>query len=65
MLNPYFKDGTRLRISPDRESGFTDQYVLNDKEVEVLGTCDGFVNIQACDPDPTGWCRKVGFGLGT
>ena len=54
MLNPYFKDGTRLRISPDRESGFTDQYVLNDKEVEVLGTCDGFVNIRACDPDPNG-----------
>ena len=36
MLNPYFRDGTRLRLDPVKESAFTGQHILNDAECEIL-----------------------------
>ena len=36
MLNPYFADGTRLRLGPDRDAAFSETHILNDAEVEVL-----------------------------
>ena len=36
MLNPYYRDGTRLRVAPEASAAFNEQFVLNDYEVEVL-----------------------------
>ena len=36
MLNPYYRDGTRLRVSGEADADFNEQFVLNDYEVEIL-----------------------------
>lgn len=60
-LNPYFRDGTRLRLGPDKESKFSDQHVLNDAEVEILELENGFARVTTCDSDThapcDGWLR--------
>ena len=48
MQNPYFSDGTRLRIAADPAAEFNDQFVLNDVEVELLGLEKGFALV--CKP---------------
>ena len=59
MLNPYFKDGTRLRLRPERESPFRDEYILNDARVEILDLRDAFALV-CCEEGGIneGWCRK-------
>ena len=64
MLNPYFRDGTRLRLGPDKDAKFSDMSILNDAEVVVLGlTEDGFAHVRAVDEPmfgmtPEGWVRS-------
>ena len=62
MLNPYFQDGTRLRLRPEKESPFGDKYILNDAEVVVLDLAgDGFVKVSECDclgEATEGWVRQ-------
>ena len=71
MQNPYFKDGTRLRVGPTQEDAMLDQYLLNDDEVELLefsGEEKAFVRVrrrgrddddegEAAAPQPEGWVR--------
>ena len=58
MLNPYFKDGTRLRLRPEREAPFGDDHILNDAEVEVLDVHEsGFILVRAEDNLVEGWVR--------
>ena len=52
MLNPHFTDGTRLRISPAADAEFTDGFVLNDTEVEILENADDFSRVRAATPPP-------------
>ena len=59
MLNPYFRDGTRLRLGPEREAKFSDQYILNDEEVTVLQLAEnGFVNVRGDKDKAEGWVRS-------
>ena len=60
MLNPFFKDGTRLRTRPDRDAPFTDEHVLNDAQVEVLEKSEAdFVLIRCEEQDIVeGWVRS-------
>jgi hypothetical protein len=63
-MNPFFKDGTRLRIDPKVESEFSDQFILNDHEVEILEISgEGFVRIRAAGKDADdgaeGWLRET------
>ena len=62
MLNPFFADGTRLRATPDATGDFNDQFVMNDREVEILATSEDFVHIHEVheNDDGThadGWVR--------
>ena len=60
MLNPYFRDGTRLRLGPERDADFSDQHILNDAEVIVLDvSSNGFAKVQSCeDFSVEGWVRQ-------
>ncbi len=60
-MNPYFKDGTRLRVAPEVQSEFSDMFILNDHEVEVLAlAANGFVEIRDVKVDSaTGWVRAT------
>ena len=59
MQNPYFKDGTKLRLGPSQDDEMMDQYVLNDDEVEVMEIRNdtGFVSVRRVGSDLTGWVR--------
>ena len=49
-LNPYFQDGTRLRVGPDREAAFSGEAILNDVEVEIVDLSDdGFARVRSFD----------------
>ena len=73
MLNPYFRDGTRLRVGPLKEDAFSDEFILNDSEVEVVDVAaGGFARVRTVDETifADGWCRsrnltnvKRGLGL--
>ena len=45
-LNPFFSDGTRLRMKPEDASDFTGQHVLNDVQVEILEMADSYARIR-------------------
>ena len=74
-LNPYFQDGTRLRVGPDREAAFSGEAILNDVEVEIVDLSDdGFARVRSFDANGVvvadGWIRernlthvKRGMGL--
>ena len=74
MLNPYFRDGTRLRLGPTRDDPFSEQHILNDAEVEVLELSqeNGFAKVgEVSGAMAEGWVRgrnlvrrKRGTGLG-
>jgi uncharacterized coiled-coil protein SlyX len=59
MQNPYFKDGTKLRLGPSQDDEMMDQFVLNDDEVEVMEIRNdtGFVSVRRVGSDLTGWVR--------
>ena len=64
MLNPYFRDGTRLRVGPLKEKdAFSGEHILNDAEVEIIEVLPGFVRVQACDefgsPTPTAGAARA------
>lgn len=67
--NPHYEDGTRLRVSAERESDFTGKHVLNDAHVEVVEVSGEFAKVrilpteeaaEAAEPEaPTeGWMRQ-------
>lgn len=62
LNNPYFADGTRLRLAPDRESEFAEGAAIdNDEEVEIVAVSpNGFSMIRACENGKTseGWVRN-------
>ena len=66
MLNPFFTDGTRLRISPEEKAEFNDQYILNDAEIEVLTLENGFAKVRETEAshqaegqvNAEGWVRE-------
>ena len=45
-LNPFFTDGTRLRMKPEDASDFTGQHVLNDVQVEILEMANSYARIR-------------------
>jgi SH3-like domain-containing protein len=59
MLNPYFTDGTRLRVRPDQDADFNEQFILNDAPIEIVAIENGFARVRDLDhPDAEGWVRE-------
>ena len=63
-FNPHYKDGTKLRITPELKSDFTGQAILNDAKVMVLELNDDgiFAKVRALsgngiDAQAEGWMR--------
>ena len=59
MLNPYFTDGTRLRVRPDQDADFNEHFILNDASIEIVEIENGFARVRDLDhPDAEGWVRE-------
>ena len=75
MLNPQFIDGTRLRLTPEKDAIFSG-HILNDTRCEVLDIADGgYALVRSIDTNAPaeGWVRRrnltmkkraLGLGLG-
>ena len=61
MHNPYFDDGTRLRVRPEDDVAFSG-HILNDTRCEVLDIADdgGYARVRSCDANAPaeGWVRR-------
>ena len=59
MRNPYFSDGTRLRLRPERDVAFSG-HILNNARCEVLDIVNGYALVNSCDTDDPvkGWVRR-------
>ena len=61
MLNPVFRDGTRLRAGPRVDDEFNGQFVLNDQQVKILAIEDGLAKICSCGEGVTNETRVEGW----
>ena len=60
MRNPFFSDGTRLRLRPEDDVAFSG-HILNDTMCEVLDIANGsYALVRSCDADAPaeGWVRR-------
>ena len=59
MQNPFYKDGTRLRLGPDVTDGFSDDHLLNDHQVEIIEVLGDSAKVrQTNESAKEGWVRQ-------